>query len=241
MAFFPATASYPGILGEMYSSNFTAAAFNWLASPAVTELETIMLDWVAKMFGLPDCFLSDGEGGGIIQGTASEAIATVMIGARERMFERLSKGLEGKEKEDKIDSLRGKLVALGSDQAHSATHKGANIVGTRFRKIPVLLEDQYAIRGSGLRKVIEDCKSEGLVPYYLTVSLGTTGTCAVDNFQEIVQVLKDYPNIWVHVDAAYAGAALVCPEYHHLVKQFDHFDTIDINLHKWMLTNFDCR
>jgi aromatic-L-amino-acid decarboxylase len=241
MAFFPANSSFPGMLGEMYSSAFTAAAFNWLCSPAITELETVVLDWVAQMLALPDCYLSKGEGGGVIQGTASEVIATVMVASRERALVRAAAGLEGKEAEDKMDSLRGKLVALGSEQAHSSTHKGAIIAGTKFRTVPVRREDKYAMKGSALKRVLEDCKKDGLLPYYITVSLGTTGTCAVDDFEEIAEVLKEWPDIWVHVDAAYAGSALVCEEYQHLTKAFAQFDSFDVNMHKWMLTNFDCR
>jgi aromatic-L-amino-acid decarboxylase len=240
MAFFPANSSYPGILGEMYSAAFTAPAFNWLCSPAVTELETVVMDWVANALGLPDVFLSQGEGGGVIQGSASEAIVTVMVAARERFLERSTETLKGgKEKEDGKDALRGKLVALGSDQSHSSTQKGAIIAGTKFRTVPATRKDDYSMRGQSLKRMLEDCKSEGLLPYYLTVTLGTTGTCAVDSFEEIAEVLKEYPDIWVHVDAAYAGAALVCPEYQHLAKDFGSFDSFDFNMHKWLLTNFD--
>jgi aromatic-L-amino-acid decarboxylase len=241
MAFFPANSSYPGMLGEMYSSAFTAAAFNWLCSPAITELETIMMDWLAQMLNLPECFLSKGRGGGVIQGTASEVIVTLMVAAREKALNRIAEGLEGKEAEDKKDSLRGKLVALGSEQAHSSTHKGAIIAGTKFRTVPVYLEDKLSMKGNNLKKVLEDCKRDGLIPYYLTVSLGTTGTCAVDSFEEIAEVLRDWPDIWVHVDAAYAGSALVCEEYQHLTKTFAYFNSFNLNMHKWMLTNFDCR
>ncbi|KAJ9638950.1 hypothetical protein H2199_006811 [Coniosporium tulheliwenetii] len=223
MAFFPATTSYPSMLAELYSAAFTAPAFNWLCSPAVTELETVVLDWVAQMLGLPEEFLSKGEGGGVIQGTASEAIAVCMVAARERMLGRMleREGLkEGTEEwEERKGELRGRLVALGSEQAHSSTQKGAIVAGTR--------------------EVLERCKREGKVPYYLTVSLGTTSTCAVDAFEEIAGVLKEWPDVWVHVDAAYAGAALVLPEYQHLTKAFVHFDSFDMNMHKWLLTNFD--
>jgi aromatic-L-amino-acid/L-tryptophan decarboxylase len=229
------------MLGEMYSSAFTAAAFNWLCSPAITELETIMMDWLAEMLNLPECFQSKGKGGGVIQGTASEVIVTLMVAARERALVRLTKDLADKEAEDKKDSLRGKLVALGSAQAHSSTNKGAIIAGTKFRAVPVYHEDNYSMLGKNVRTVLEDCERDGLVPYYLTVSLGTTGTCAVDSFDEIVEVIRDWPDLWVHVDAAYAGSALVCDEYKHLTKSFVHFDSFDVNMHKWMLTNFDAR
>ncbi|KAF2426266.1 dopa decarboxylase-like protein [Tothia fuscella] len=240
MAFFPANSSYPGLLGELYSAAFTAPAFNWLCSPAVTELETVVLDWVCGMIGLPDVFLSKGEGGGVIQGSASEAIVTVMVAARERVLNRMTERYEDeKSRDDAKDAMRVKLVSLGSDQAHSSTQKGAIIAGTKFRKITARREDDFGLRSADLRRELERCKSDGLIPYYLTVTLGTTSTCAVDYFEEIAEVIQDYPDLWVHVDAAYAGAALVCPEYQHLTKSFDKFNSFDFNMHKWLLTNFD--
>lgn len=180
----------------------------------------------------------------MIQGTASESIIVVMVAARERILRRAVEraGLqeESKEAEAITDALRGgKLVALGSDQSHSSTHKGAIIAGTKFRTVPTKREDNFAMRGAALRQTLEQCKNDGLTPYYLTVTLGTTSTCAIDDFAEIAQVIKDYPDVWVHVDAAYAGSALICPEYQHLAKDLDKFDSFDFNMHKWLLTNFD--
>ena len=145
MAFFPSNATYPSILGELYSAAFTAPAFNWLCSPAITELETVVLDWLARILHLPDCFLSEGEGGGVIQGSASEAIATVMVAARERYLTAACEKLEGKEKEDMRNQIMGRLVALGSEQSHSSTAKAALIAGVRYRSIPCSLEDDLAL------------------------------------------------------------------------------------------------
>jgi aromatic-L-amino-acid decarboxylase len=239
MAFFPASSTYPGMLGELYSGAFTAAAFNWLCSPAITELETIVLDWLATLFNLPSGYLSAGKGGGVIQGTASEAIVTMVVVARDRYLKESTDHLEGEAKEEAIAHKRGRLVALGSSMAHSSTQKAAQIAGTRFKSIPVTMEEELSMRGPALRKVLEECKQQGLEPYYLTATLGSTGTCAVDNFEEIESVLKEHPHIWTHVDAAYAGAALVCEEYHHLTKCFHSFDSFNMNMHKWLLTNFD--
>src|SRR5437773_1618661 len=150
MAFFPASSTYPGILGELYSSAFTAAAFNWLCSPAVTELETIVLDWLAKLLNLPPPFLSSGEGGGVIQGSASEAIVTVMVAARDRYLRESTAHLDGAEREIVITEKRGRLVALGSEMAHSSTQKAALIAGTRFRAVPVELEDSFGLTGKNL-------------------------------------------------------------------------------------------
>jgi len=242
MAFFAASSTYPGILGEMWSAALTAPAFNWICSPAVTELETVVLDWLAQILGLPEVFLSKGEGGGVIQGSASEAIVTVMVAARERYIRRQleREGItDPDEVEDRSCELRGKLVALGSDQAHSSTKKAANIAGTRYRGITAQRSNQYAITGKDLRAKVEEIQSKGLHPYYLTVTIGTTNTCAVDDFASIAQVAKDYPDIWIHCDAAHAGAALVLPEYHQLSQQMTLVDSFDMNMHKWLLTNFD--
>ena len=242
MAFFSASSTYPGILGEMWSAALTAPAFNWICSPAVTELETVVLDWLAQILGLPDAFMSHGEGGGVIQGSASEAVVTVMIAARERFVRRQleREGVTDPEGiEDRSCELRAKLVALGSEHAHSSTKKAAIICGTRYRSIETHRSDEYALKGNQLRRKIEELKAKGLKPYYLTVSIGTTNTCAVDDFTSIAEVAKDYPDIWIHCDAAYAGAALVLPEYQHLSKAMAMVDSFDMNMHKWLLTNFD--
>ena len=241
MAFYPASSTYPGMLGELFSAAFTAPAFNWLCSPAVTELETIVLDWLAQILKLPECYLSKGEGGGVIQGSASEAIVTAIVGARERYLTRACQGLEGEELETRKAELRGRLVALGTEQSHSSTAKGALIAGVRYRAIHCRTEDDFSLTGKGLRDMLEKCRQDRLVPFYLTATLGTTNTCATDRFAEIKEVLKDQPDTWVHVDAAYAGAALVCEEYQHLAKDFDAFDSFNMNMHKWLLTNFDAR
>ncbi|KAI9820317.1 MAG: hypothetical protein M1827_005939 [Pycnora praestabilis] len=239
MAFFPASSTYPGMLGELYSGAFTAAAFNWLCSPAITELETIVLDWLAQMLALPSCYLSSGEGGGVIQGSASEACVTVMVAARDRYLRKATEGMGEIEKEERIGVLRGKLVALGSEMTHSSTQKAALIAGVRYRSVPVMIKDEFSMTGDGLRRTLEQCRRDGLEPFFLGATLGTTATCAVDRFGEIAEVMKDWPELWTHVDAAYAGSALVCEEYQHHAKHLGAFDSFDMNMHKWLLTNFD--
>lgn len=247
MAFFPAGVTYPSMLGEMYSAAFTAPAFNWLCSPACTELETVVMDWLAQAFDLPKEFLSTSAngGGGTIQGSASEAIVTCMVAARERYLHAKcdAEGLapESKERDDRITSLRGRLVALSSDQAHSSTQKGALIAGTRYRSIPTKLENDLSLAAADLEAALKQCEADGLEPYYITLTLGTTSTCAVDDFEALAAVLKKaHPNVWIHVDAAYAGAALVCPEFSskHSASMI-HVDSFNMNMHKWLLVNFD--
>jgi aromatic-L-amino-acid decarboxylase len=245
LAFFPANSTYPGILGELYSAAFTSANFNWLCSPAATELETIVLDWLCKLLSLPGCYLSTSSsgGGGVIQGSASEAIVTVMVAARDRYLHRLTKDAKDEQEREKIiDEKRGKLVALCSDQSHSSTQKGCLIAGTKYRaiKVPRSSNGNYGLTGATLRAALEAAKKDGLEPFYTTVTLGTTSTCAVDEFKEIAEVAKDWPELWIHVDAAYAGAALVREEFQYLTEGMERFDSFNMNMHKWLLTNFDC-
>ncbi|KAF4636971.1 hypothetical protein G7Y89_g1116 [Cudoniella acicularis] len=245
MAFFPSNSTFPSMLGELYSAAFTAPAFNWICSPAVTELETVVLDWLAKLFNLPECYLSTSHGGGVIQGSASEAVVTVVVAARDKYLRETTSHLSGLELEDAIAHKRSRMVALGSESSHSSTQKAAQIAGVRYRSIPAPKETGYTINGAALEEVLKECKAQGLEPFYLTTTLGTTSTCSVDDFASIASTLSKYapPNvpgeIWVHVDAAYAGAALVCPEYQHLTASFEHFHSFNMNMHKWLLTNFD--
>lgn len=236
------------MLGEMYSAAFTGAAFNWICSPAVTELETIVLDWLAKAFNLPSCYLSTGptNGGGVIHGTASEAIATVLVAARDKYLREATDHItDEEEREDAIAIRRSKLVALGSAATHSATKKAAQIAGVRFRVVPVHAEDGYRMTGAELKRVMLELRARGLEPFYLTATLGTTDTCAVDDMEGVADVLQELAppgkgEVWVHVDAAYAGATLICPEYQHLARSFDRFHSFNTNMHKWLLVNFDC-
>lgn len=252
-AFFPCASSYPGILGELYSAALSGACFNWICSPAVTELETIVLDWLAKMLGLPEVFLSTGptRGGGVIQGSASEAVLTAMVAARDRYLrETVPEGLHEQEREDLLAKKRSRMVALGSSGAHSSTKKAAIILGLRFETIAVTADDGYALSGGRLREKLAELRGRGLEPFFLTATLGTTDVCAVDDFEGIAGVLEEHRKeregqgggeVWVHIDAAYAGSALVCPEVQAAtgVQVLQKFHSFDMNMHKWLLTNFD--
>jgi aromatic-L-amino-acid/L-tryptophan decarboxylase len=156
-------------------------------------VETVVLDWLADALGLPETFKSQGHGGGVIQGTASEAIAVVVVAARDRYLSSLEPS--------QADAVRGKLLVLGSDQTHSCTQKAAMITGVKFRAIPAE-KGTWGLSAAGTRKAIEEAKAEGLIPFYLTATLGTTPTCAVDDLDGIAEVGKDHPEIWLHVDAA---------------------------------------
>lgn len=246
MAFFPSAGSFPGAIAEMYSNAFNGAHFNWICSPAATELETIVLDWIAQALGLPECFTSGGttHGGGVIHGTASEAILTVMVAARDKYIAAKTAHLpEGEDKEDAIWTLRSKLVALGSAGAHSSTKKAAQILGVRFATVPVREEAGFSMRGDDLTATLDQLAAKGLEPFYLTATMGSTDVCAVDDFQGIADALEARGNqnqVFVHVDAAFAGSALLLPENQPVAAHFARFHSFNFNPHKWMLTNFDC-
>lgn len=213
------------------------------------------MDWLAQALSLPKCFLSTAvddqgrpSGGGVIQVSASDAIATVMVAARERRIRDIAVDEEGLVEDggeafvDRTMDLRPRLVALGSDQAHSSTAKGAIIAGTRYRTVPTSLDENLEMTGNALRDVLLRCEQDGLIPYYLTVTMGTTSTCAVDRLADIHAVLAERPawqRIWVHVDAAYAGSALVADEYKSLAANLGFADSFNMNMHKWLLVNFD--
>ncbi|KAK3905713.1 hypothetical protein C8A05DRAFT_30462 [Staphylotrichum tortipilum] len=251
-AFFPCATSYPSLLGELYSGALSGACFNWVCSPAVTELETIVLDWLAKALGLPDCFLSTGptRGGGVIHGSASEGVLTAMVAARERFLRGKVPGWEGEyagedaEVEEVVMRARAGMVALGTGMTHSSARKAARVLGVRFRAIPVRAEDGYALTREGLAAALAECRAQGLQPFFLVATLGTTDVCSVDDFAGISAALEADPDgerVWVHVDAAYAGAALVCPEVQASTRiaLAARFHSFTVNMHKWLLTNFD--
>lgn len=247
MAFFPCASSYPAALAEIYSNAFNGAHFNWICSPAVTELETIVMDWLGKAIALPECYLSTGSthGGGVIHGNASEAILTVMVAARDKYLAAVTAHFpEGEEKEEALWQHRSRLVALGSSGAHSSTKKSAQVLGVRFAAVPASEEYGFSMTGEALAATLVDLRARGLEPFYITATLGTTDVCAVDDFCGIVDALAptfDTPqDVWVNVDAAYAGSALILEENQHLTKSFDKFHSFNFNPHKWFLVTFDC-
>ncbi|KAL2165673.1 hypothetical protein VTG60DRAFT_4043 [Thermothelomyces hinnuleus] len=250
-AFFPCATSYPSMLGELYSSALSGACFNWICSPAVTELETIVLDWLARALGLPACYLSTGptRGGGVIQGSASEAVLTAMVAARDKYLRETvpESGLTEEEREERIMVKRSRMVALATTLTHSSARKAALILGVRFRAIPVREEDGYKLRKEAVAAALAECRAQGLEPFFLVATMGTTDVCSVDDFEGISEALAEHVapgqpgEVWVHVDAAYAGAALVCPEVQQSARidLIERFHSFDMNMHKWLLVNFD--
>lgn len=234
-AYFPTANSYPAIVADMLSGAIACIGFTWIASPACTELEVVMMDWLGKMLELPAEFLacSGGKGGGVIQGTASEATLVALLGAKAKMVTKVKvEHPEWTEAE-----IVAKLVGYCSNQAHSSVERAGLLGGVQLK--PVLADDNNKMRGEALRKAIQEDKAAGLIPFYVVATLGTTNSCAFDCLDEIGPVCIE-EDVWLHVDAAYAGSAFICPEYRYLMKGIDKAESFNFNPHKWMLVNFDC-
>lgn len=193
------------------------------------------MDWLGKLLDLPKKFLncSEGPGGGVIQGSASEAILVAMLTAREQAVRRLK--VEHPEWTE--SEIRGKLIAYSSDQSNSAVEKSGLLSAVPMRLLPT--DEEMSLRGETVRAAIEEDLANGNIPIACIATFGTTGTCAFDNLEELGPICQEN-NIWLHIDAAYAGSALCCPEFRPMMKGIDWADSFNYNLHKWMKVNFDC-
>jgi aromatic-L-amino-acid/L-tryptophan decarboxylase len=228
--YFPCNASGPGILGDLLSSGLDVQGMLWSTSPACTELETHVLDWLVGMLGLPEKFLSSSTGGGVIQDTASSAALCALLGARERATNYTSnqRGCDGR------------LVAYASTQTHSSLEKAAMIAGIGVANLRLIeVDEKFAMRPDVLARQIEADKGAGMTPCFVCATVGTTSSNAMDPITEIARVARQH-NLWLHVDAAMSGTAALCPEFRHLQNGVELADSYNFNPHKWMFTNFDC-
>jgi len=187
----------------------------------------LTLDWLVKMCDLPEVFLHShpGSGGGVIQCTASDATLAALLAAKHKALERFGP-----------ESVN-KLVAYTSVHAHLSVTKGARIANVKLHSLDC--DDHNSLRGETLQRAIEDDKEKGLIPFFVAATFGTTNLCAFDNCEELGVVARDN-DLWIHIDAAYAGSALVCPEFRYLMKGIELVDSFNFNVHKWLRVNFDC-
>lgn len=229
-AFFPSNTSFPSILGDMISSGLGVQGMIWATSPAATELETRVLDWLAEMMGMPEKFRSTSTGGGVIQDTASTSALTAVIAARERAtnFQSNKTG------------ARQKLVAYISSQTHSSLEKAIKMAGIGTDNLRLIdVNDSFAMRPELLDRQIQKDKADGYIPFFICAALGTTSSNAVDPIRKIGEIARR-ENCWFHIDGAMSGTAMVCPEYRHYMDGVELADSFVFNPHKWMFTNFDC-
>lgn len=239
-AYFPCTASFPAMIGELLSAGLGVNGFLWATGPAITELEVRVLDWMAEALGLPACFRSDARGtdgracgGGVIQGTASESALMAVVAARHRARAR---GVLTRDR---------RAVVYASAQAHSSIQRAAMIAGiaeSAHDRAGVRLidtDESLAMRPGALDAAMREDAAAGHVPLFVCATVGTTSTLAMDDVAAAGAVCRAH-GAWLHVDAAMAGSAWVCPEHRWTARGLDLADSVCVNPHKWLLTNFDC-
>lgn len=235
--FFPCNSTGPAIIGELLSAGFGQQGMLWATSPAASELERALLDQMGRAMGLPDSFLSTSDtGGGCIQSTASDATLVAMVAGRRRATD--------------LGADFHHTTVYASAQTHSSFIKAALISGlassvTDTSRVRTIETDAHHRMDPGkLDAAIRADISAGLTPAMVCATLGTTGVTAIDPLADIARVLRETGaadlGCWLHVDAAHAGALLVCPEHRAIAAGLEHADSLCFNPHKWLLVNFDC-
>ena len=225
-AYFPANSSPPAVLAEMLVATLAPQCMLWETSPAATEMETRVLDWLRQMIGLPEDFA------GVIQDSASSATLCALLTARERVTE--WRGNAGG-----LNALPPLCVYV-SEQVHSSADKDVMVAGMGLeylRKIPV--GDDFTMRPEALAAAIEADISAGYTPCCVIATLGSTGVGAIDPLRPIAEICQRH-GIFLHVDAAWAGSALVLEEWRWMIDGVEAVDSFVFNPHKWLFTNFDC-
>jgi aromatic-L-amino-acid decarboxylase len=225
-AFFPANSSYPSVLAEMLTAALGQQGMIWETSPAAAELEERVMEWLKQMCGLPSGWT------GVIQDTASASTLAALLTAREKVT--------GFRVNEEGFSVTDKLRVYCSTETHSSIEKAVKIGGIgRKNLVKVTVDENFAMQSSSLLDAIEADLKAGFQPLCVIASIGTTGSTAVDPIKEIGEICQEY-NVWMHVDAAYSGTALVLPEMRHFADGLELADSYVFNPHKWMFTNFDC-
>jgi aromatic-L-amino-acid decarboxylase len=226
MALFPSNTSFPSILAEFLVAGLGVNCMLWETSPAATELEESVLNWLKKSCGLPDKF------NGVIHDTASLSTLTAIISAREKasQYKINENGFLG------FDTL----TMYCSQQAHYSVEKGAKAAGIGKENVrKIATDNSFAMIYHELENQIKSDFENGMQPFLVVATLGTTSSCAFDNLDKIGIICKQY-NLWLHVDAAYAGSAFILPEYRQYLNGVEFADSYVFNPHKWLFTNFDC-
>ncbi len=227
-AYFPANASYPAILGELLSAGLGVNGMLWSCSPAATELEMFVLDWLVELLALPAHF----KGAGVIQDTASSASLCALLAAREQALEWRgnSSGLAGAGR---------RLTIYTSEQAHSSIEKAAMIAGLGRENVRLVSTDfAGAMNPAHLRELLTADQEAGCRPCFISATMGTTSSLAMDPLRAVGTIAAQ-ARAWFHVDGAMAGTALACPEWRGIADGLELADSFCVNPHKWMLTNFD--
>jgi aromatic-L-amino-acid/L-tryptophan decarboxylase len=225
-AYFPANTSGPAVLADLVAGGLGTQGMLWQTGPACTEVETRMLDWMVDLLGLPDRFRSSGEGGGTIADSASDATLCAVVAARERSL--------------RAGADLADLVVYGSTQSHSSLEKGARVAGLQPDAVRLVdVDGTFALRPDALAAAVAEDRAAGRVPSLVMATLGTTSSLAVDPLPAVAPIVAD-AGAWLHVDAAMAGTAAVCPELRAAQAGLEHADSYVVDPHKWLFTTFDC-
>lgn len=229
-AYFPAPATGPSVLGDMLSSGLGVQGMLWATSPACTELETRMMDWMVELLGLPSTYRSDSSGGGVIQDSASSAALVAVAAALHRVSGGSVRTTGG----------NGQFTVYASTETHSSVEKAVAVAGLGTDQLRIIeVDDQLRMRPDRLADAIREDRAAGRTPALVVATIGTTSTTAVDPVRAIGEICRA-EGLWLHVDAAYAGAAALCPELRHTHDGVELADSYCTDGHKWLLTNFDC-
>ena len=225
-AYFPANSSYASILAELVTAGLGVNGFSWVTSPAATELEQVMCEWMRELLGLPGRFSFEQDGGGVIQDSASSSTLVAVVAARERA---IAAGAEP-----------SRLVAFASEEAHASVQKAMHVAGFApgaLRAIPT--DPSFALDPDRLRDALAVARHAGQVPFLTIATSGTTSSLAFDPLDALAELAAEH-GMWLHVDAAMAGVAALCPEHRFVLDGVARVDSWATNPHKWMGAQFDC-
>jgi aromatic-L-amino-acid/L-tryptophan decarboxylase len=225
-AYFPSNTDLASVLADLVSSGLGPQGMSWQTSPAATEVEDVVMEWLRQMLGLPDTF------SGVIHDSASTATFCALLCARERttQFAQNRGGLQAE---------TAPLVVYASDQAHSSVPKAALLAGFGADNLRLIAtDDDHALRVDLLQTAVREDVAAGHLPCAVVAAVGTTATTALDPVKDIAALAAEF-GLWLHVDAALAGSAMICPEFRWMWDGIETADSLVLNPHKWMGAGFD--
>jgi len=238
-AYFPSQVSPPALLGNMVANAMNQPGFTWASSPAATELEMVTMEWLRKAFDFPQSMSWKSEGGGVLQPSATEAMITNLIAARNRALDKA--GIQQAQHQEKT-ALLSKMCVYYSDQSHFCIEKAAKVLAIPYLRAIRSLPGEDGNRPvdiQALKAAILEDEAAGRIPIFISANFGATGVCAIDDLPEIGSFAKQH-NIWFNIDAAYAGVVAMLPECRHEMQGVELADSVLINGSKWFSTMFNC-